>query len=316
MSAGFQQNARFETLWTDSPEANAQLAAMATAGRCSKSELDDLGHFIEHGWLIWRNAIPEPLIDRLVDDIRRIHEHPGMFVRTDHRRGSNAHKLTGSTPDAFESLFDLYVNLESSRLVCMHPRILRFLTLVFRSRPIAMQQLLFQRSNGHLPHQDTAFVAVQQPMLLIATWIALQDVVEGSGELAFYDRSHRLPYYLFANGSKHFNPQHDNMQAYVGDLEAACDERKLEYQRFMARKGDVFIWAADLVHRSHPRRLPEDTSRLSCVTHYCPATTQPVWFMHHPNLRGLEPLEDGTGGFYSGHYELPTQGRMIRPVIG
>ncbi len=110
-------------------------------------------------------------------------------------------------------------------------------------------------------------------MFLAASWIALEDVTEGSGELAYFDRSHKLPHYLFKDGTKRVDFKVDDYVACARMLEDMCKSRGLAYERLLAKKGDVFFWAADLVHRSHPRTLPDDTSRLSCVTHYCPSTT-------------------------------------------
>jgi len=300
------------TLWTDSPDATQQLAARRADGLMTEAESADLAHFIEHGWVLWPNTIEHDLIDAFVRDIRMTHHHQGMFARTNHRRGSGTLVLSDDQPDRFESLFDLYVNLPSSRAVCFHPRITRFLSRVFDGRVIAFQQLLFQRSNGQRLHQDTSVVAVQDPLLRAASWIALEDVAEGSGKLAYYDRSHKLPHYLFKSGDKHKRPKEDDDARYIAELRKACEHRGLEYRRFLARKGDVFMWAADLVHCSHPRRLPEDTSRLSCVTHYCPASTSPYWFRHHPEKRGIEP-HDMISAFASNLYTLPTEGRMLRP---
>lgn len=304
--------AQFTTMWTDAPDAMDILDASFEAGVITEAEQRDLAFFIEHGWLIWRNAIPDALIDRFAADIHNHHRSPGMFPVTDHRHGSQSVKLSGGVPDRFESLFDLYVNLRSSREVCLFPRIARFLSIIFEARPLAFQQLLFQRSNEHKLHQDTSVVAVEEPMLLAATWIALEDVVEGSGELAFYDASHRIPHYLFKGGTKRFNPDVDDRSVYCASLAEAC--RDLRYERFMARKGDVFFWTADLVHLSHPRTLPEETSRLSCVTHYCPDTTTPFWFRRRPDKRGIEPHGD-IGCFASRYYVLPTHGEMLRPSL-
>jgi phytanoyl-CoA hydroxylase len=292
-----------KTLWTDTPYAMQRVDGMFQAGSIDQQERDDLSHFIEHGWLLWRKAIEPELIDAFASDVRRHHESPGKFVTTDHRRARSQLKLSGSAPERFESLFDLYVNLESARAVCFHPRICNFLALVFDTPPVACQQLLFQRSNGHQVHQDTSVVCVDDPLLLAATWIALEDVVEGSGELAWYDRSHRLPHYLFKDGSKRLSFGVDDQEAYQQELDRACRERGYEYQRFLATKGDVFFWTADLVHRSHPRRLPEDTSRLSCVTHYYPDTTMPFWFRHHPDRTARRAYGD-SAHYVSIHYPL------------
>lgn len=299
-----------KTLWTDTPYAAQRVAGLFEAGEITAAERDDLAHFIEHGWLVWRAAIEPELIDRFASDIHNHHKYPGKFLITDHRRGL-PNRPSGTTPDRYESLFDLYVNFESSRKVCFHPRICRFLSLVFDTKPVACQQLLFQRSNGHRVHQDTSVVAVEDPMLMAATWIALEDVVEGSGELAFYDKSHRLPHYLFNDGSKRMNFAADDQDLYIAELDAACRREGMVYERFLAKKGDVFFWTADLVHRSHPRTLPEDTSRLSCVTHYHPTTTTPFWFRHHPSRTRVIDVDD-RAHYVSANYPLA---RKLRGML-
>jgi phytanoyl-CoA hydroxylase len=302
-----------KALWTDTPYALQRVAGLYDAREISSGERDDLTHFIEHGWLVWPAAIEPDLIDRFAADIRGHHKHQGKFLTTDHRNNKSGLKLSGSSPDRFESLFDLYVNLASAREVCLHTRIARFLSLVFDTKPVASQQLLFQRSNGHRVHQDTSVVAVEDPMLLVATWIALEDVQEGSGELAFYDKSHRLPHYLFKDGTKRMNFADDDQDLYQAELEAACTRESMTYERFLAKKGDVFFWTADLVHRSHPRTLPDGTSRLSCVTHYNPTTTTPFWFRHHQDRRHVTDFGD-RGSYVSVHYPLAKQkNAMLAP---
>ncbi len=164
---------------------------------------------------------------------------------------------------------------------------------------------------GHAWHQDTAFVVVNSPMLLTATWIALQDVVEGTGELAYYDASHRLPRYIFNNGRKNFDGETSNKR-YAEDLERECQSRQLQHRRLLAKQGDVFFWAADLVHRSHPQTPPLWRDRLSCVTHYCPAMSMPHWFAEKEK-RGIEPHFD-FAGFASSFYQLPNLGETIQPI--
>jgi len=302
-----------KTLWTDAPDAMVRLDALYKSRKIRKTERDDLAHFIAHGWLVWRGAIEPELIDRFAADVRAHHRHPGKFLTTNHRNNQSGLKLSGGTPDNFESLFDLYVNLPSAREACLHPRISRFLSVVFETQPVASQQLLFQRSNGHRIHQDTSVVTAEDPLLLVATWIALEDVTPGSGELAFFDRSHKLPHYLFKDGTKRMDFAADDQDLYISELEAACRERDMTYERFMARKGDVFIWAADLVHRSHPRTLPDGASRLSCVTHYHPATTVPFWFRFHPDRTHITQFGD-RGSYVSVHYPLTDNtAAMIAP---
>ncbi len=304
-----------KALWTDTPYALQRVLGLRQARQITDPERNELTHFINHGWLVMPAAIPPDLIDKFAADVRHHHTHPGKFLTTDHRNNKPELKLSGATPDRFESLFDLYVNLPSARAVCLHPRLSRFLSLVLGTKPVVNQQLLFQRSNGHPVHQDTSIVAMEDPMLLVASWIALEDVVEGSGELAFYDRSHRLPHYLFNDGTKRMDAARDDRNRYAAELEAACLREGMQYRRFLAKKGDVFFWTADLVHLSHPRTMPGDASRLSCVTHYHPTNTSPFWFRFHPDRR--HTIEFGERGTYvSMHYDLARKKRvMISPEL-
>ena len=246
MPGAFNPDVKLPGLWTDKPDWLTHLRALAATGHINQADADQLAHFADHGWLLMDGAIEPEFVDTLVDDIRKLHRQPGYFATTDFRHG-RSHKLNGNQPDALESIFDLYVNLQSSRHVCMHPRIIRFLSLVFQAKVLAFQQLLFQVTNGHRWHQDTAYVVVDTPTLLVATWIALQDIQEGSGELAYYDRSHRLPHYIFSNAASIPTATRPN---YPRDIESACEARQLAHQRLLAEGGDVFFWTADLAHRS------------------------------------------------------------------
>ena len=302
-----------KTLWTDTPYATQRVAGLFEARQIDATERDDLTHFIEHGWVLWPGAIEPELTDRLSADVRGLHRYPGKFLTTDRRGDGSSRKLSGRAPDRLESLFDLYVNLGSAREVCLHPRIARFLSLVFDTRPVACRQVLLQRSDRQRAHQDTALVGIEDPMLLAATWIALEDVIEGSGEFAFYDKSHRLPHFLFSDGSKRINLEADDNEVYAAELAAACRRERMSYQRLHAKRGDVFVWTADLVHRSHPRTLPDETSRMSCVTHYHANTTAPLWFRRHPERAHLVDYAE-RGAYVSEHYGLVArQEGMLTP---
>jgi Lon protease-like protein len=290
-------------LWPLAPDGLERIARERAAGRITAEEERDLVDYAVRGFVLWEKLVPEAEVDALVSDVRSIAELPGHFLSTDHRRGFG-YRFTDRDFDAYESVFDCYVNFESARRMAFQPRVLRFLELLFQAPPIAMQQLLFQRSNQHPLHQDTAYVRVQQPLHLSATWIALEDVVEGRGELVYYEGSHRIPHQLFRGGMKWFDLEHDDAAAATRYVTEQSERLGCQRRAFLAKKGDVFLWAADLVHGSAPRTRPDHETRLSCVTHYVPHTAQPLWFMFAPDRRGLEPY--GERAFLaSSHYELP-----------
>ena len=193
MPGAFNPDVTLPGLWTDKPDWLTQLRALAATGHINQADADQLAHSADHGWLLMEGAIEPEFVDTLVGDIRKLHSHPGYFATTDFRNG-RSHKLNGNRPDALESIFDLYVNLQSSRHVCMHPKIVRFLSLVFQAKVLAFQQLVFQVTNGHRWHQDTAFGHADPAGSHLD---CAAGHPKGSGELAYYDRSHRLPHYIF-----------------------------------------------------------------------------------------------------------------------
>jgi phytanoyl-CoA hydroxylase len=77
---------------------------------------------------------------------------------------------------------------------------------------------------------------------------------------------------------------------HVASLGRRAAEAGLRNERFAARRGDVLIWHADLVHGGNP--VSNDITRKSVVTHYCPKylvplfaeTQQARFFLHAGHL--------------------------------
>ena len=125
---------------------------------------------------------------------------------------------------------------------------------------VAFQTLYFEKGSEQSLHQDTAFVYVNEPQEFLATWIALEDVKDGAGELIYYPASHKLPEKLFAGGTEALLPNDPHSSSYSADLVSRCTQAGLAERRFLPKKGDVLFWAADLAHAGAPRAT-SDTRR-------------------------------------------------------
>jgi phytanoyl-CoA hydroxylase len=297
-------------LWPLRKGADRRLAEAVESRRISEDEGRRITDFAASGFTVFPGCIESELVDTLRKDVERIVDHPGCFVVTDHRRG-RPYRYSDASFDRFESVFDLYVNLETARKICFHPAILRFLELLFDAQPIAFQQLLFQRSNQHPIHQDTAYVCLEDPLQMVATWIALEDVVVGRGELTYYEGSHRIPHRFFKDGSKRFSTGIDDEEAARRHVFAEMERLGCRKRDFVAKKGDVLVWAADLAHGSNPRTRPEEETRMALVTHYCPISTRPFYFRFCPENRVLQSY-NGVAHMASYYYPLPASG-VTRP---
>ncbi|GEM_PF-5566648 len=73
MDQAVRQAPDMRLLWTDEADATERLRALSGTNRIGPEEAQDLAFFIDHGWLIWRNAIEPALIDKFVKDIRGAH---------------------------------------------------------------------------------------------------------------------------------------------------------------------------------------------------------------------------------------------------
>jgi hypothetical protein len=103
---------------------------------------------------------------------------------------------------------------------------------------LAFQGLHFEKGSTQAVHQDTAYVVCEEPMKLCASWIALEDVVAGSGELMYYPGSHRLPDWLFSGAHKEFThgrDTHEEHLAFIDSLHERSKDRGLSLERFLAR---------------------------------------------------------------------------------
>ncbi len=288
--------------WTDLNNATDLLEGKKALGTITEEESIQLRHFIDKGYVILKNAIPYKLIDNFVMELNSIKngDLEGFFVEY----GENNKYYYGVpyTPDLINKKFkliDIYSKSSLSRDINLHPNILRFISLIFERPILAFQSLSFFYGTQQPIHQDTAYVRVDSPMEMVASWIALEDIEEGTGELEFFEGSHKLPDYNFKGNpgletwfgkgtSKWFDYQdqeeHNKYLKWLINESQICNYK---YGKFIARKGDVLIWTNDFAHGGS-KITKNHKSRLSLVTHYCPLNCNPLYFytqLHSPKLR-------------------------------
>jgi ectoine hydroxylase-related dioxygenase (phytanoyl-CoA dioxygenase family) len=276
--AGTLFHSRFGGLWTDRRDAHAVLADRQARGAISADEGRDLAAWIETGTLVVERAVPPELTERIERDVERAWTggNPRLHVEhfVDHRRRVEA--IRPELRDRPTKVLDLYSVSEAAREAIFAPRVLRFLRLVFEREPMAFQSLYFRRGTQQPVHQDTAFVRVVRPLEFVGSWLALEDIRENSGELQYYEGSHRIPEYVF-DGRSRAMPKGYPEQEYYAYLNAQAARLGLRLTKFRPRRGDVVFWHADLAHGGAAEMTPGSTRR-SLVTHYCPADNTPTYF--------------------------------------
>lgn len=205
-----------------------------------------------------------------------------------------------SDADALNHRFkinDLYLSDRRLRDVTLSERVGMVLEELLGDEPVACNTLNFDYGSQQADHLDTLYMTPLTDRALVATWMALEDTHADAGPLRYFPGSHRIDPYRFSTGSYHVNlPE---MTPWADYMAAQIDTRGLEEQRFLAKRGDLFIWHALLLHGGS-EICRAGLTRKSLVTHFftqsdCEKLGSDLrpspggWWMRKPPL----PVPDG-----------------------
>jgi ectoine hydroxylase len=154
--------------------------------------------------------------------------------------------------------------------ITIEKKLTDILSFILDKEIIPFQTINFLQGSNQRAHSDSIHMTTYPLGYLIAVWIALEDTNPENGPLFYYPGSHRLPYLLnndFNEGETAFTLGKKDYADYEDVLEKLVDENHFEKKVFLAKKGDVFIWHANLVHGGSPV-LNSALTRKSMVIHY------------------------------------------------
>jgi len=144
------------------------------------------------------------------------------------------------------------------------------LDVLLGRKAILFQSINFTSGSEQASHSDSIHMTTYPLGGLLGVWFALEDITEENGPLHYYPGSHKLPYYLNSDydneGSKWFIGDKD-YKAYEGMIDGKLRDQKIKKKSFLAKKGDVLIWHANLIHGGNAHTNKNKT-RKSMVFHY------------------------------------------------
>ncbi len=249
--------------WIDRKDALQQIAARLKSNEISEQEaqyLTDIyhrGYFVARGlfssdlmdcmWAVYENAVKSGKIVVADEKISENDFLPGRFL--------NPHRY-----------------LPELRKLHAHPKLMRLASLVMGKPAIAYQTINSFKGSQQKSHSDTIHMTTYPLGYLTAAWIAFEDIHEDSGPLFYYPGSHRLPYLLSREagiplGSFESRGYEPYGAKYEPAIQAAVDKAGFTREHFIAKKGDVLFWHANLVHGGSLRKNPK-LSRKAMVCHY------------------------------------------------
>lgn len=301
-----------QQLWIDRDDALSAIEQFTQSQLCTEEEANFLRDFHRDGYVIFRKAIADEAVAALRDELALLHEQPDRYIM-------RLQKQILASPTAAvlpwrSRLLDFYVPSVLARNMVLAPVVARFLHLIYQEPAMVFQSLLFTWGSEQSMHKDTAFVVVDPPCTLTASWIALEKIEKGQGELMYFPGSHRDPMFLFGDERLFWQAGKDGKgihQRYTEFLGQQAKAKGVAIERLIAEPGDVLIWHPNLTHGGCRVTEPEKT-RLSLVSHYCPASAKPRYF----SAFGRDTqLAAGDGFFSSRYYDLSVDGfpLAVRP---
>jgi len=249
--------------WLDRPGAETEIAKRETAGTITAQEAEQLRSWRNNGYLILDKLVEADLLDEVWTAYQRAVDIGTIQLQPEQ---------IGSDDPWPGRCLDPHLKVPEICRVMRHPKILRWIHLLMDRPPAPFQTITCHKGSQQGVHSDSIHMTTYPLGYLTAAWIAFEDIHPDSGPLVYYPGSHRLPY-LFSRdlGIDENNFSENGYKAYVDLYEPRIQdiirERELEPHHFIAKKGDILIWHANLLHGGSFRKNPR-LSRRALVCHY------------------------------------------------
>lgn len=295
----------FGGLWIDHANVRDMIAGRLEIGRIDAQDASLLTAFVNDGYVKLPEALPASLVDRAEEALEAAYSGQMDHLLFECHAVSPRHcKWSDRIRDTAAKALDIHWWSPHIRNVIFGQPLTHFLHLIFERPALASQTLGFYRGSGQPFHQDSAYVPYSLPLQFVASWIALEDVVAGAGELQYWVGSHKaLPEYTYPGARRNVfeSVRHGTdqtsvsaaVQAHEKQIMTQAQARDLKREAFMAKRGEVLFWHADLAHGGAPISL--NRTRKSVVTHYCSKEIAPAYFETvRSKLR-----KHGSYGYYS-----------------
>ena len=249
--------------WLDQPDALERIDEKLARGELTDEEAAHCKHWAEQGYVILPGLIEVPLLTavwasyehaiakgKLQLPVERAAEddpHPGRFL--------NPHKKAGDFCQ-----------------VLKHPALARWMRTLLERNARPLQTIASHKGSQQGVHSDSIHMTTFPLGYLTAAWIAFEDIHPDSGPLVYYPGSHKLPYVF----SKDVNISEENFREegytpyharYEPHIQKLIEQHGLQAKHFHAKKGDVLIWHANLLHGGSARRNMALT-RKALVCHF------------------------------------------------
>lgn len=238
--------------WLDVNDSTIAAPAKIGFNSFSPAVQQQIKDWSKNGYLILEKVFDDATVEMINNEVEQLVNISAVHYTHDHKI-MFANKLS-----------------EPIKKSTYHPLLKNVLEFLLDKEVAPFQTLNFNKGSGQLAHSDSIHMTTYPLGYLIAAWVALEDIHEDSGPLFYYPGSHKLPYLLnddFENYSTRFSLGKKNYKDYEEVTQHIIEEQKMQPKVFLAKKGDVLIWHANLIHGGMPV-VNKYLTRKSMVIHY------------------------------------------------
>ncbi len=249
--------------WLDLPDASERIADKLQSREITREEAAQCRYWSENGYIVIGNLFEGGVLDEVWqaydEAVSKGKIKPPREAAGEHDpypgRSLNPHKKIG----------------DFCRIL-KHSGLRRWIQLLMEREPKTLQTIASHKGSQQGVHSDSIHMTTYPLGYLTAAWIAFEDIHPDSGPLVYYPGSHRLPYVFskdvgiaeMALKTEGYAPYHERYEPYIRKL---IEEHAIDPHYFHARKGDVLIWHANLLHGGSLRRNVQ-LSRRALVCHF------------------------------------------------
>ncbi len=251
-SADFKQH-NPDIPWIDRPDAMDRLAEQPGYAALTAIQKEKVSRFIQDGYCVLEGFFTPDRVDRLNQEIDSLIGSGKLDFNYTGRKIMESYKVSQAVNSFFRD-----------------KAMIDFLNFIMGKPVIPFHTINFIRGSEQRAHSDSVHMSTEPQGYLIATWTALEDIGPDQGPLFYYPGSHRFSYVTtqdFDSGNSRWLLGKNPNQKYEDRIEALIREKGIQPRYFTARKGDVLIWHANLLHGGSAIARPEST-RKSLVAHY------------------------------------------------
>lgn len=237
----------------DSPDLSTLLSSDFITNMSPKSQ-ESLQTYNDNGYMIWESFLSAEQVDEVNQEVERLLNDEGMKMRYGGRK-----------------LMFAYQKSAIIEKIGRHQDLSKILDVLLVGKARLFQSINFVgMGSEQMTHSDSIHMTTFPLGGLLGVWIALEDIDERNGALHYYPGSHKLPYYLneaFDNEGSAWKLGDKDYTHYEKMIEDKLANSKFEKKVFRAKKGDLLIWHANLLHGGEPH-VDQSLSRKSMVFHY------------------------------------------------